>query len=86
MAKLISARGAQNVMEAEFTFNFDDTMVPYSGGTAIAGTTEVDFGKTNITATQFGIINMPEGAVEHPNIEWFAIDSMPPFASNSVAG
>ena len=63
MAKLIAARGAQYVMEAEFTFNFDDTMVPASGGTAIAGTTEVDFGKTNIAATQFNIINLPEGAV-----------------------
>ena len=63
MASLKAARTAQYVMEAEFTFNFDDQMVPVSGGTAIAGTTEVDFGKTNIAATSFEIINLPEGAV-----------------------
>jgi hypothetical protein len=63
MAKLIATRGAQFVMETEFTFNFDDTMVPVSGGTAIPGTTEVDFGKTNIISTVFDIINLPAGAV-----------------------
>lgn len=63
MSKLISARTAQPVMEAEFVFNFDDTMVPLSGGTAIVGTSEVDFGKTNIAATSFGVINLPAGAV-----------------------
>lgn len=63
MSKLIAARGAQYVMEAEFVFNFDDTMVPISGGTAISGTTEVDFGKTNIVPTVFDVINLPAGAV-----------------------
>ena len=63
MAKLLAARGAQYVMEAEFVFNFDDTMVPISGGTAISGTTEVDFGKTNIVSTVFDVINLPAGAV-----------------------
>lgn len=63
MAKLIAARTAQYPMVAEFIFNFDDTMVPVSGGTAIAGTTEVDFGKTNIAATIFRVIPLPIGAV-----------------------
>jgi hypothetical protein len=56
MSKLISARTAQFVMEAEFTFNFDDTMVSVAGQ-------EVDFGKTNISATSFDIINLPENSV-----------------------
>ena len=63
MSKLISARGAQFVMETEFVFNFDDTMVPVSGGTPIANSTEVDFGKTNIASTVFDLINLPAGAV-----------------------
>lgn len=62
MAKLIAARSAQYPLVAEFTFNFDDTMVPVSGGTAIANTTEVDFGKTNIAATVFKVIPLPIGA------------------------
>ena len=56
MSKLLAARTAQNVMEAEFTFNFDDTMVSVAG-------TEKDFGLTNITATSFDIINLPENSV-----------------------
>lgn len=56
MSKLLAARTAQYVMEAEFTFNFDDTMVSVAG-------TEVDFGKTNIAATSFDIINLPENSV-----------------------
>lgn len=63
MAKLTAARAAQYVMEAEFVFNFDDTIVPVSGGTPIAGTTEVDFGKTNIAATVVEVLNLPMGAV-----------------------
>jgi hypothetical protein len=55
MSKLIAARTAQNVVEAEFTFNFDDTMVSVAGS-------EVDFGKTNISATSFDIIPLPAGA------------------------
>lgn len=56
MSKLIAARTGQYVMEAEFTFNFDDTMVSVGG-------TEVDFGKTNTAATSFDIINLPENSV-----------------------
>ncbi len=56
MSKLIAARGAQFVMESEFVFNFDDTMVSVAGA-------EVDFGKTNIAATSFDAINLPAGAV-----------------------
>lgn len=63
MANLIASRGAQTVLNAEFTFSFDDQMVPVSGGTAIAGTTRVDFGKTNTAATAFDIIGLPPGAV-----------------------
>ena len=59
MANLTATRGAQEVLNASFVFNFDDQMVPISGGTAIAGTTRVDFGKTNIIATAFDIINLP---------------------------
>lgn len=56
MAKLISARTAQPVMEAEFTFNFDDTMVSTAG-------TERDFGKVNVAETAVDIINLPPRAV-----------------------
>lgn len=56
MSKLLAARTAQYVMEAEFVFNFDDTMVNTSGA-------EVDFGKTNIATTAVDIINLPAGAV-----------------------
>lgn len=56
MAKLIAARTAQPVMEAEFIFNFDDTMVSSAG-------TELDFGKVNVAATSVDIINLPTNAV-----------------------
>lgn len=56
MAKLTAARTAQNVVESEFVFNFDDTMVNTSG-------VEVDFGSSNTAATSFDIINLPQGAV-----------------------
>ncbi len=56
MSKLIATRYAQPVMETEFTFNFDDTMV------SAAGTT-VDFGKANISSTAFDILHLPVGAV-----------------------
>ncbi len=57
MSVLLASRTAQGVMEAEFKFNFDDTMVPAAGGTA------VDFGLTNIAATAFDIIGLPPGSV-----------------------
>ena len=60
MSKLISARGAQFVMESEFFFNFDDTMVSYVG--TVDGA-ELAFGKTNIVSTAFDVINLPAGAV-----------------------
>ena len=56
MSKLIATRGQQYPLVAEFTFNFDDTMVSVGG-------TEVDFGKTNTAATSFDIINLPENSV-----------------------
>jgi hypothetical protein len=56
MSKLIATRGAQYVMETEFVFNFDNTMVSVAGA-------EVDFGKTNIVSTAFDVINLPAGAV-----------------------
>lgn len=58
MSKLIASRTAQYVMEAEFTFNFDDTMVNTAGAT-------VDFGKVNLggAAGKFDIINLPDNCV-----------------------
>lgn len=58
MAKLIATRTSQPVMEASFTFRFDDTMVNTAGN-------EVDFGKVNLggAAGAFDIINLPENAV-----------------------
>lgn len=55
MSKLIPARTAQTILSAEFSFNFDDTMVNAAGAT-------VDFGKTNVTATAFDAIPLPAGA------------------------
>ena len=55
MAKLNSARSAQYVMEAEFSFKFDDTMVNTVGA-------EIDFGKTAINAA-FDLIKLPVKAV-----------------------
>ncbi|CAB4130984.1 hypothetical protein UFOVP121_50 [uncultured Caudovirales phage] len=49
-------RGAQWPLVAEFTFNFDDTMVDTTGASK-------DFGLTNIAATAFDIINLPYNAV-----------------------
>ena len=60
MSKLIATRGAQYVMETEFFFNFDDTMVSKVG--TVDGA-ELDFGKTNIVSTAFDVINLPAGAV-----------------------
>jgi hypothetical protein len=55
MAKKIAARSAQWPLAAEFSFNFDDTMVSVAG-------TEVDFGKTNTASTVFKVIPLPLGA------------------------
>lgn len=58
MAKLIASRTAQYPLVAEFTFNFDDTMVNTAGAT-------VDFGKVNLggAAGSFVVIPLPPGAV-----------------------
>jgi hypothetical protein len=53
MALLTTARTAQAPLVAEFTFNFDDTMVPAAGGAA------VDFGATNTSATTVVAIPLP---------------------------
>ena len=55
MAKLKATRQAQYVLEAEFTFNFDDTLTNTSGA-------EVDGGATNTAATTVEIIELPYGA------------------------
>ena len=62
MANLTATRGGQEVVSSSFVFNYDDQMVPVSGGTPISGTTRVDFGKTNVVATVFDIIKIPVGA------------------------
>ena len=54
MAKLIAARTAQPVMEAEFILNFDDTMVDINGALK-------DF-KT-VGSTVVDAINLPTGAI-----------------------
>ena len=57
MALLSTARTAQTVLAAEFSFNFDDTMVPAAGGAA------VDFGATNLSATTVVVIPLPPNSV-----------------------
>jgi hypothetical protein len=54
MAKLIASRTAQWPLVAEFTFNFDDTMVTTTG-------TTVDFGKVSLAGV-VDIIPLPPGA------------------------
>lgn len=54
MAKLIASRGAQYPLVAEFTFNFDDTMVDINGVLK-------DF-KT-VGSTVVDAINLPTGAI-----------------------
>lgn len=54
MAKLIAARGIQHTQVAEFTFNFDDTMLNTSGVLS-------DF-KT-VATTAFDVINLPMKAI-----------------------
>lgn len=54
MTKLIASRGAQYPLVAEFTFNFDDTMVDINGALK-------DF-KT-VGSTVVDAINLPTGAI-----------------------
>lgn len=56
MALLKAARTAQYLMEAEFTFNFDDTIVDINGVTKTLGSVYTD-------APVATIMNLPEGAV-----------------------
>ena len=58
MALKKPARTAQRPLVAEFTWNFDDTMVNTVGNT-------VDFGAANLggAAGKFDVINLPVGAV-----------------------
>lgn len=58
MALKKASRTAQRVLVADFTWNFDDTMVNTVGNT-------VDFGKVNLggAAGKFDVINLPRGAV-----------------------
>ena len=56
MSKLLASRGSQNVQCAEFTFEFDDTMLDTSGALQ-------DFGKTNVASTVFEVVNLPPEAV-----------------------
>jgi len=54
MAKLIAARGMQYPLVAEFTFNFDDTMVDIAGATK-------DF--LTVGSTVVDCINLPVNAI-----------------------
>lgn len=58
MALKKASRTAQRVLVADFTWNFDDTMVNSAGNT-------VDFGKVNLggAAGIFDVINLPRDAV-----------------------
>jgi hypothetical protein len=56
MAKLLASRSAQYLMEAEFTFNFDDTIVNAAGVTKTFGSVFTD-------AVDVAALNLPEGAV-----------------------
>lgn len=53
MGLLTASRTAQHPLVAEFTFNFNDTMVPTAGGAA------VDFGESNLAATTVMVIPLP---------------------------
>ena len=56
MAKLNAARGAQWPLLAEFTFNFDDTIVDVNGATKTFGAVYTD-------AVVANVVNLPDGAV-----------------------
>jgi hypothetical protein len=57
MAKLNATRGAQYPLVAEFTLNFNDTMLNTSG-------VSKDFGVSTVAETNsFDVINLPYGAV-----------------------
>ena len=66
MAKLIAARGAQYPLVAEFTFNFDDTMLDINGALvsfATVGTAVVEGIKLPVGATVIGGEVVTETAV-----------------------
>ena len=56
MSLLIPSRTAQSPLVAEFSFAFDDTMVPAAGGAA------VDFGAANTSATTVVAVPLPPGS------------------------
>ena len=56
MSLLIASRTAQSPLVAEFTFNFNDTLVPVAGGAAL------DFGEANLAATTVMVIPLPPGS------------------------
>jgi hypothetical protein len=56
MAKLLASKERQYPLVADFTFNFDDTMVTTTG-------VETDFGKVALAARSYAVINLPYGAV-----------------------
>jgi len=53
--KLITT-GAQTVLQAEFTWNYNDTMDD-------TGDASKDFGSSNVASTTFDVISLPPGAV-----------------------
>lgn len=56
MSLLIASRTAQSPLVAEFTFNFDDTMVNDAGAT-------VDFGASDLAERTVVVIPLPPGAM-----------------------
>lgn len=54
MAEKLKTRNAQTVLSAEFTFNFDDTMVLATGGAAVAFST--------VAAHPVDVMALPRGA------------------------
>jgi len=56
MSLLTASRTAQTPLVAEFSWNFDDTMVNDAGAT-------VDFGESDITESTFVVIPLPPGSV-----------------------
>ena len=58
MAKLLSSRTAQKVVQGQFTFKYDDTMKNVSGVTKDFGLTSIGAGGINVDC-----IELPPGAV-----------------------
>ena len=54
MSEKLKVRTAQTVLSAEFTFSWDDTMIPAAGGSAVAFST--------VAAHAVDVIPLPKGA------------------------